>query len=389
MTIRLLGRAFEITLIALFGSMALSASAYAQTTVGPITYGTGQNVTVLGPKTVTTSGTVTVSSGASVKFLANSSVTLNAGFSCSGSTFQGTVDTTPPTVPTGFSLSNDTNTSFTINWAASTDSMVGVTSYEVSYNGTSLGTVAGLNMNISSVPPNKTALTPATMYQFIVRATDALGNTSAWSVPYAAITKPFAAFLGTPKANTTVGVAPVTVNLTATAGGTSGSITKVEFYSGTTLIGTTTTAVSNQTYPYQFSWTKVPWGSYTITAKAYDSLGETAVTAPAAIKVDAPPVVSLTAPANAAPGSIMLTATATDANDTISKVQFYQGGTLLGTATTAPYQFNWTNVAGGSYTLTAVATNSFGATTTSTPVSVFVASGITGPTGLKIYRPAQ
>jgi RHS repeat-associated protein len=368
MTIRLLTTS-------LLGAMALSLAAHAQTTVGPISYGSGQTVTVLGPHTVTTSGTVTVSSGANVRFLATSSVTLNAGFSCSGSTFQATVDTTPPTVPTGFSTSNDTNVSFTVNWTASTDPMVDVTSYEVSYGGNSLGTFASNSANINSVPPNNTPLTPSTPYTFVVRATDALGNTSAWGTPYIAITKPFAAFLAPSLNNSTVGIDPATVILSAAAGGTDGTITKVEFYNGATLIGTTTTN-SGQTYPYQFSWTNVPWGTYTITAKAYDSLGEIAVSAPATIKVDAPPVVSLTAPANnalvIAPAPVMLAASATDANDMITKVDFYQGTTLLGTATSAPYQFTWNNAPYGSYTLTAIATNSFGATTTSSPVTLIV-----------------
>jgi RHS repeat-associated protein len=355
--------------------LAACGTAHAQTTVSNTTYGSGQTATVVGPQTVTTSGTVTVSSGANVRFLATSSVTLNAGFSCSGSTFQAATDTVPPTVPTGFSLSNDTNTSFTLNWAASTDPMVPVTSYQISYNGTTLGTFSSNSANINSVPPNNTALTASTAYTFAVQATDALGNTSAWSIPYVAITTPFAAFLPPSLNNSTVGIDPATVILSAAAGGTSGTITKVEFYNGATLVGTTTTN-TGQTYPYQVSWTPVHWGTYTITAKAYDSLGEIAVTAPAIIKVDAPPFVSLTAPTNntlvTPPASVTLAASATDSNDTITKVDFYQGTTLIGTATSAPYQYNWTNVPGGSYALTAVATNSFGATTTSSPVTLIV-----------------
>ncbi|WP_082115898.1 glycosyl hydrolase family 18 protein [Hymenobacter terrenus] len=90
-----------------------------------------------------------------------------------------------------------------------------------------------------------------------------------------------------------------------------------------------------------------------------------------------PPTVSLTAPANGAtytaPASITLSANATDAAPgTISSVAFYNGSTLLGTATSAPYSFTWANVSGGSYSLTARATDNQGAVTTSAAVTVTV-----------------
>jgi hypothetical protein len=91
-------------LTSLLGAIALSLAAHAQTIVGPINYGAGQNVTVIGPSTIQTSGQVTVSSGANVKFLATSYIALNAGFSSSGGTFQAVVDpqaVTPP--PPSFS----------------------------------------------------------------------------------------------------------------------------------------------------------------------------------------------------------------------------------------------------------------------------------------------
>src|SRR5690606_21255941 len=85
--------------------------------------------------------------------------------------------------------------------------------------------------------------------------------------------------------------------------------------------------------------------------------------------VNQPPTVSLTAPANnttyTAPASISITASASDADGTIAEVAFYNGSTLLGTATTSPYTYNWTGVTAGTYTLTARATDNSGAITTS------------------------
>ena len=91
-----------------------------------------------------------------------------------------------------------------------------------------------------------------------------------------------------------------------------------------------------------------------------------------------PPTVNLTAPAAttvfAAPATINLTASATDSDGTITKVEFFQGTTLLGQDLTAPYAFVWTGVAGDSYTLTAKATDNGNANTASAPVQVLVQS---------------
>src|SRR6185437_7415394 len=85
-----------------------------------------------------------------------------------------------------------------------------------------------------------------------------------------------------------------------------------------------------------------------------------------------------------APASVTITATASDADGTVSSVKFYNGNTLLGTSTTSPYSFTWTNVAAGTYVLTAVATDNSGAATTSTAVDISVSAAstadITGPT---------
>ena len=51
---------------------------------------------------------------------------------------------------------------------------------------------------------------------------------------------------------------------------------------------------------------------------------------------------------------------------------FYSGATLLSTKTSAPYSYSWTNVPGGSYAITAVATDNSGNTTTSSTVNVNV-----------------
>ena len=108
--------------------------------------------------------------------------------------------------------------------------------------------------------------------------------------------------------------------------------------------------------------------------------------------VNQAPAVSVTAPVDGATalalGSITLKATATDSDGTIAKVDFYQNGTLLGTSTVSPYQYAWSTLAGGSYTLTAKATDNLGASTVSAPV-VFTVNKIPATIALgalhKIY----
>ena len=175
----------------------------------------------------------------------------------------------------------------------------------------------------------------------------------------------------TSPANNSVYTAPASIGMTATASANNGgSISKVEFYNGATLLGTASTS------PYSYTWTNVAAGSYTLTAKAYDNTNAATTSSGVNVISDAPPTVSLTAPAAntnyIAPASVALTATASDSDGTISKVEFYQGSTLVGTASTSPYSYTWTNVAMGNYSLTAKAYDNNDVTTTSSAVNIIV-----------------
>ncbi len=88
-----------------------------------------------------------------------------------------------------------------------------------------------------------------------------------------------------------------------------------------------------------------------------------------------PPSVMLSTPNGTnfvAPASVTLNADASDADGTISRVDFYNESILLGTATSSPYNYTLSNVAAGSYTFTAVAFDNAGASTTSGTVTVTV-----------------
>jgi hypothetical protein len=91
-----------------------------------------------------------------------------------------------------------------------------------------------------------------------------------------------------------------------------------------------------------------------------------------------PPLVTLTTPHNGdtvtEPAEITLTATAIDVDGTVNRVEFYQGATLLGSDSNSPFNFTWSNVAAGSYALTARAFDNLGATTVSGAAVVTVSS---------------
>lgn len=73
-----------------------------------------------------------------------------------------------------------------------------------------------------------------------------------------------------------------------------------------------------------------------------------------------------------APADISINANITANGHTISKVQFFNGSTLLGEDTTAPYSWTWNGVATGRYTLFAQAVYDGGSVMSSAPVNMSV-----------------
>lgn len=151
---------------------------------------------------------------------------------------------------------------------------------------------------------------------------------------------------------------PATIALSATATDANGTVSKVEFYNGATLLGTDTTA------PYTYSWASVSAGTYSLTVKAYDSANAVAASSVVSITVRANqgPTVNITAPASNSTvkntAHVVVAANANDADGAVSKVVFFantgSGPLQIGTDdTTAPYSVDWVPGAVGSFTLTA------------------------------------
>ncbi len=142
---------------------------------------------------------------------------------------------------------------------------------------------------------------------------------------------------------------PANITIAASAFDVDGTIAKVEFYSGSALIGT---AVGQ---PYTITWNNVPLGNYSVTAKAYDNDGLTSTSNPVNFTVvNIPPSVSIdTVTING--NNVTVNATAVDPDGSIARVDFYIGDTLLGSDSTYPfsYSFDWDYAADTDYILTA------------------------------------
>jgi uncharacterized repeat protein (TIGR02059 family) len=103
-----------------------------------------------------------------------------------------------------------------------------------------------------------------------------------------------------------------------------------------------------------------------------------------------PPVVNISSPIKStsffSPATITIDAVATDADGTVSKVEFYQGTVLLGERTLSPYSYTWKDVIEGTYSLTAVATDDKNSKTTSAPVSIIIEKSPTAVNQLPVVN---
>ncbi|MFN3201027.1 MAG: PHB depolymerase family esterase [Bradymonadia bacterium] len=186
---------------------------------------------------------------------------------------------------------------------------------------------------------------------------------------------------------------PPTVNITAPASGTmvSGNVvvsadaddnvgvTEVTFKANGQVIGTANSA------PWQITWdaSNAVNGDYTLTAEALDAAGnmgvdaDTQVTVSGGAEDNTPPEVTLTSPRGGSEiaGLAPIVAEATD-NNSVARVEFFAGSDPIGTANSEPFTVSWdvTAVDPGPYTLTAVAYDAAGNSTTSDPVEVTVAT---------------
>jgi hypothetical protein len=173
-----------------------------------------------------------------------------------------------------------------------------------------------------------------------------------------------------------------TTTLTAESLGTPAAA-RVSFYEGTRWLGDDTTA------PYAYAWNTraVANGTYSLTARAFDSAGVALATS-GAVQVQvrndfSAPTVRLTSPVEGAVlrGYVTLTATASD-DVGVTRVEFYRDTTLLGTvlSTSSPsFSWNTRDAFNGTCALMARAYDAAGNATTSTAVYVTIDNDLVPP----------
>jgi uncharacterized repeat protein (TIGR01451 family) len=127
-----------------------------------------------------------------------------------------------------------------------------------------------------------------------------------------------------------------------------------------------------------FVWTNAPIGTNRLTAVATDTQGSSVTSAVVRVVVtNAVPALSmaLTAPANNAAfcfgNDVQLRASVTNDQPVVS-VEFYAGGTLLGSVVSAPYQYDWSSPQVGIYTLSARVTDAQGRSAVSSLINITV-----------------
>jgi endoglucanase len=164
-------------------------------------------------------------------------------------------------------------------------------------------------------------------------------------------------------------------------------------YTGTTAVtatdtgwnGAIGTGATNATAGLQGDWTRSASGSAppnpfpqpaNFALNGVACTGSTTSPSASASSGNRAPTVSLTSPTagqtDTAPATVNFAATASDPDGTIARVEFLNGSTVLGSDTSSPYTFSWTNVAAGSYSVSARAVDNAGATTATTPIAIRV-----------------
>jgi len=170
-------------------------------------------------------------------------------------------------------------------------------------------------------------------------------------------------------------IAPATVTIDASASDSDGTVAKVEFFSGTAKLGERTTA------PWSFSWKDVSEGTYSITAAATDNSGSRTVSSPVTVIVEKAtpainqaPSIAINTPQHSdsfeAPATIIFTATASDPDGSVTRVEYYLGDLVLGESFLHPFPVSFQSDTAGTFQIRAIAYDNLNASTVSAPIVI-------------------
>jgi hypothetical protein len=124
-------------------------------------------------------------------------------------------------------------------------------------------------------------------------------------------------------------------------------------------------------------------GTAAITNTSGTQTGDTVTVklAPANGATNSPPQVTTDVQLSSGPGrNLIINADASDSDGTVGQVDFYDGANLLGSDTTAPFSFQWSNAPLGTHAIISAATDNAGAMRSSQTVAVNVTDVAPTPT---------
>ena len=161
------------------------------------------------------------------------------------------------------------------------------------------------------------------------------------------------------------------VNLQAAAGSGYTGIRRVDYYGNGTFLGTSTNS------PYPVVWSNTPAGNWALTAVATDAENLSATSTVVNVTVISNSLaVAITSPTNAAVlfegSNIIVQAVGSAGSGAIRNVDFYANGTFFGTSSNNSGSAILTNLFPGTWTFTAIATDTNAFSVLSDPVIVTV-----------------
>ncbi len=254
---------------------------------------------------------------------------------------------------------------------------------------TSLGTGSGTQYSKTWTAPTPSTF-PST-YSFTGRAKDTRNGTADSAPATVTVTQAPVVALTSPLPNALI-TTPSPVHFAATASDADGTVSRVDFLANGNVVGSATGPT------FVFDWT-APYGTYSLTARAYDNYGVAGTSSAVPIIVNAPPAVALTSPQNGArpaaitPISIPLKVVASDPDGTVSSVAYTANGVAIGSSATAPdFAASWSVgpvSVDTTYAIVATATDNRNATASSAPATITLKASNDNPVVTVVTSPAS
>jgi len=269
--------------------------------------------------------------------------------------------------PSSAAIINGTAMTFTATAADANGTVSSVSFYD---GATLLGTdvSAPFTQSYTAVAGSHSITAVATDNDCVSTTSSAVAFTSAANqAPTVTVTAP------------TTTVAGTVLTFTASASDVDGTVSQVEFFVNNVSVGV------DNSLPYSVTYTAVLGSGQTVKAVATDDLGLPATSNIVTMNVlaNVPATVSMTGPSasgiyssyvSAAAGTLTpmtFTADAADSDGTVTQVEFFVDGVSVGVDTSSPYSVVW-NSTSGTKVVTAKATDSNGAITTSATLTLVI-----------------